>query len=53
MHTHWEINPYKRRGKKMDISTKKVKIVRYARELGFTTQFFSTLLHVVSPEGDR
>lgn len=39
--------------KKMNISTKKVKIVRYARELGFTTQFFSTLLHVVSPEGDR
>ena len=39
--------------KKMDISTKKVKIVKYGKGLRFTTQSLLTLPHGVSLEGLR
>ena len=39
--------------KKMDINTKKVKIVRYCKGLRFATQFLPTFSHRVSLEGVR
>ncbi len=40
-------------GKKMDISIKKVNLVKYGEGLMFTTQFFSTLPQGVFLEGVR
>ncbi|MCL4312101.1 MAG: hypothetical protein M1462_06720 [Candidatus Thermoplasmatota archaeon] len=52
-HTHGKLILIKGGEKKMDISTKKVRIVRYGRELRITTQFLPTLLHGVFSEGAR
>ena len=38
---------------KMDINIKKVKLTKYGKGLRFTRQFFSTLLHGISPEVAR
>ena len=44
-----DIFPKKKRGeKKMDISTKKVKLVKYGKGVRFTAQFYPTLSHGVS-----
>jgi len=37
----------------MNISTKKVKLVKYGKGLRFTTQFLHTLTHGISLEGVR
>jgi hypothetical protein len=39
--------------KKMDISTKRVKLVKYGKGLRFTSQFLPTLTHRISLGGVR